>query len=173
MFFHIGNIFQQPGDHTGCHRLCRGLRPYHRHRWHCAVIGPGAPGASACMLIVPQRRFKVDSSYQLTFIHFTIETVESHQFLVGAFLDDMAVFKDKDEIGILNDGQTMGDDKSGPSLDQFVRALRIRCSVEASTLEVESSRISIRGSTSRDRAMTMRCFSPPDSVTPRSPTQVS
>ena len=41
-----------------------------------------------------------------------------------------------------------------------------------STLAVESSKMRIRGSRSSVRAMAMRCFWPPESVTPRSPTQV-
>ena len=46
-------------------------------------------------------------------------------------------------------------------------------SVEASTLEVASSRTRIRGSASSARAMAIRWRWPPLSVSPRSPTRVS
>ena len=49
----------------------------------------------------------------------------------------------------------------------------MRASVAASTDAVASSRIRMRGSTSRARAIAMRCRCPPESVRPRSPTMVS
>ena len=49
----------------------------------------------------------------------------------------------------------------------------ICCSVEASTLEVASSRIRMRGSASSARAIARRWRWPPESVRPRSPTRVS
>ena len=50
---------------------------------------------------------------------------------------------------------------------------RIRSSVSVSTLESASSRIRILGSRSTARASVVRCFCPPESVMPRSPTMVS
>ena len=50
---------------------------------------------------------------------------------------------------------------------------RISASVWASTLERQSSRISTGESMSSARAKVARCFRPPESVTPRSPTMVS
>ena len=52
-------------------------------------------------------------------------------------------------------------------------AALISCSVEASTDEVASSRMRIRGSASSARAMATRWRWPPQSVSPRSPTRVS
>ena len=49
----------------------------------------------------------------------------------------------------------------------------MRLSVVASTLEVASSRIRMRGSASRARAIATRWRWPPESVCPRSPTSVS
>ena len=46
-------------------------------------------------------------------------------------------------------------------------------SLAVSSADVASSRIRIRGSCSSTRAMASRCFSPPDSRYPRSPTTVS
>ena len=55
-----------------------------------------------------------------------------------------------------------------------VGALRvIFCSVSVSTEAVASSRIRIGGSLRNTRAIAMRCFSPPESFTPRSPINVS
>ena len=53
------------------------------------------------------------------------------------------------------------------------RASLMLCSVEASTEEVASSRISTRGSATSARAIASRWRWPPDSVRPRSPTWVS
>ena len=47
------------------------------------------------------------------------------------------------------------------------------CSLRASKALVASSKISIFGSRSSARAIAMRCFCPPESWTPRSPTSVS
>ena len=49
----------------------------------------------------------------------------------------------------------------------------IRISASESTIEVASSRISIRRSTRPARAIEIRCRCPPDSFTPRSPISVS
>mmetsp|Transcript_118390 Transcript_118390/g.330218 ORF Transcript_118390/g.330218 Transcript_118390/m.330218 type:complete len:82 (+) Transcript_118390:273-518(+) len=47
-----------------------------------------------------------------------------------------------------------------------------RCSDSASSADVASSSSRIRGSTSKARAIAMRCFCPPERRTPRSPTRV-
>src|SRR5216110_739418 len=49
----------------------------------------------------------------------------------------------------------------------------IRASDSESRLEVASSRIRMRGSARIARAIETRCFCPPESFTPRSPTTVS
>ena len=49
----------------------------------------------------------------------------------------------------------------------------ISASVRLSSALVASSRIRIGGFLSRVRAIATRCFSPPDSFSPRSPTRVS
>ncbi len=55
----------------------------------------------------------------------------------------------------------------------FFRLSRMIFSVRVSTAETESSRIRMGASFSRARAMEMRCFWPPETVTPRSPRTVS
>ena len=47
------------------------------------------------------------------------------------------------------------------------------CSVALSSAEVASSKIKIRGRFRMARAMATRCFSPPESLRPRSPTSVA
>ena len=54
-----------------------------------------------------------------------------------------------------------------------MRASFIFSSVSVSTEAVASSKIKIGGSFKSVRAMAIRCFSPPESFTPRSPIRVS
>ena len=53
------------------------------------------------------------------------------------------------------------------------RLVMMPCSVELSSADVASSQMSRRGSRRKARAMATRCFSPPESFRPRSPTLVS
>mmetsp|Transcript_22476 Transcript_22476/g.42643 ORF Transcript_22476/g.42643 Transcript_22476/m.42643 type:complete len:85 (-) Transcript_22476:1340-1594(-) len=53
------------------------------------------------------------------------------------------------------------------------RASLTLCSVMVSSALVASSKMQIGGFFKRHRAMAVRCFSPPDSFRPRSPTIVS
>ena len=48
----------------------------------------------------------------------------------------------------------------------------ISCSVRVSSALVASSRMRMRGSFRMVRAIATRCFSPPESLSPRSPTMV-
>mmetsp|Transcript_115429 Transcript_115429/g.200363 ORF Transcript_115429/g.200363 Transcript_115429/m.200363 type:complete len:122 (-) Transcript_115429:162-527(-) len=54
-----------------------------------------------------------------------------------------------------------------------LRASCTCCSVPESSADVASSKIRIRGSFSNALAMATRCFCPPDSMAPESPTSVS
>ena len=56
---------------------------------------------------------------------------------------------------------------------RFFSASRIFASVSASTADRESSKIMISGCRISICAIAVRCFCPPESVTPRSPTYVS
>mmetsp|Transcript_23742 Transcript_23742/g.33228 ORF Transcript_23742/g.33228 Transcript_23742/m.33228 type:complete len:83 (-) Transcript_23742:542-790(-) len=58
-------------------------------------------------------------------------------------------------------------------LPSFKMACWTFCSVTVSRDEVASSSSTIGGSLSKHRAMATRCFSPPESLSPRSPTFVS
>ena len=53
------------------------------------------------------------------------------------------------------------------------RRFRISASVYVSTAESASSRMRMRGSFATARAIAVRCFCPPERVTPRSPIIVS
>mmetsp|Transcript_33294 Transcript_33294/g.80849 ORF Transcript_33294/g.80849 Transcript_33294/m.80849 type:complete len:101 (+) Transcript_33294:409-711(+) len=58
-------------------------------------------------------------------------------------------------------------------LPSFRIAFCTFCSVTLSSDEVASSRRTIGGSFNKQRAMATRCFSPPESLSPLSPTAVS
>ena len=47
----------------------------------------------------------------------------SDEFVVVSFLDDAAIFEDINTIGILNGGQSVGDNDGGAVLHQFVESL--------------------------------------------------
>jgi hypothetical protein len=47
-----------------------------------------------------------------------IDSVPGQQRFMRAPLDEPAMIEHQDEIGFANGAQTMGDDKSGPALEQ-------------------------------------------------------
>jgi hypothetical protein len=103
--------------------------------------------------------------------HPGIDAAACQQIPVAAPLDDAPVLEHEDLIGIDHRGQAMG---------EVVRfratafsAAWISCSVLVSSALVASSSTRIRGFLSRVRAIATRCFSPPESFSPRSPTLVS
>ena len=80
----------------------------------------------------------------LQFPHFRIPAVARQQRVVPGALDDAALLQHEDLVRI-----------------------------HQSSADVASSKIRIGGFFSSVRAMATRCFSPPDSFRPRSPTMVS
>ena len=78
-----------------------------------------------------------------------------------------------DLVGQRDRRQAVGDDERRAPGHRLVERELDLCSVEASTEEVASSRISTRGSASSARAIARRWRWPPESVRPRSPTCVS
>jgi len=94
-----------------------------------------------------------------------VERAAVEQLIVGAAIDEPAAVEDDDLVGERDRREPVGDDERSPRL--------IAASVWASTDDVASSRIRIRGSASSARAIAIRCRCPPDSVRPRSPTIVS
>ena len=91
-----------------------------------------------------------------------------------AALGDAAVLEHDDLVGVDDGRQAVGDDERGAVRARPASsAAWISCSVRLSSAEVASSRIRIGGALRMVRAIATRCFSPPDSFRPRSPTIVS
>ena len=65
---------------------------------------------------------------------------------MGALLHHVALVQHQDQIGVLDGGQAVGDDEAGFIPHERRMAAWIWRSVEVSTLEVASSRISMRAS---------------------------
>jgi hypothetical protein len=92
---------------------------------------------------------------------------------VRAAFDDAAAVHHDDLVGVDDGRQAVRDDESGSIARQTVEFLLMACSESESSADVASSKIRIGGFLRMARAIAMRCFSPPDSFTPRSPTGVS
>jgi len=92
---------------------------------------------------------------------------------VGAAFGDPAQIEHHDLIGVDHGRQAVGDDEAGAALATSRSVSWIAASVRLSSALVASSRIRIGGSLSKVRAMATRCFSPPESLRPRSPTFAS
>jgi hypothetical protein len=89
---------------------------------------------------------------------------------VGAALDDLAAFEHQDLIGAADRGESVRDDEGGAAVAQ---PPQIISSLSLSSDDVASSRMRMRGSASRARAIDTRWRWPPESLMPRSPTTVS
>ncbi len=63
-----------------------------------------------------------------------------------------------DAVGVLDGGETVGDDQGGAALGQFEQARWIARSVSVSSAEVASSKIRIGGFFRNMRAIARRCF---------------
>ena len=92
---------------------------------------------------------------------------------MGAALGDAPSVEHDDLVGIHDGRQAVRDDERGAvPRDRAQRGLDFLLGAVSSAL-VASSRIRMRGSFRMVRAIATRCFSPPDSFRPRSPTVVS
>ena len=90
-----------------------------------------------------------------------------------AALDDVAVVEHQDLVGIDDRRQAMGDDQGGAvggDLGEARLDLALGLGVERRGRLVEDQDF---GAFRMTRAIATRCFSPPDSFSPRSPTVVS
>ena len=92
---------------------------------------------------------------------------------MGASLQDTSIVQDDNFICICHRGESVGDDQGRSSGHQLVECLLDELFAAGIQALVASSSISIFGSRSSARAIAMRCFCPPESWTPRSPTSVS
>ena len=93
---------------------------------------------------------------------------------MAAALGDAAVFQHQDLVGMDDGGQPVGDHQGGGAPADFPQALldgKLGMAVQGRCRLVEDR--NRRGRFRMARAMATRCFSPPDSFSPRSPTIVS
>jgi hypothetical protein len=91
---------------------------------------------------------------------------------MGAAFDDAPGVEHQDLVGVHYGGQPVGDDQVVRPRATCSSCAWIAFSVLESSADVASSKIRIGGFFSRARAMATRCFSPPESLRPRSPTRV-
>ena len=90
---------------------------------------------------------------------------------MGPALGDLAVVEHDDLVGRGDGREAVGDDDRGAVRgDSVERRLDRLLGAAVERGLVASSRIRIGGSLSKVRAIATRCFSPPDSFRPRSPT---
>lgn len=60
---------------------------------------------------------------KLAVVEVVVETVLLHKVVVGALLDDLAVFHDQNPVRIADRGETMGYDEACASLHELIRRL--------------------------------------------------
>lgn len=58
---------------------------------------------------------------KLTFVKFFVETTKSEKFFVCSLLNNIAVFHYKNHIRLTDGGESVCDNKTGPSLHQFAK----------------------------------------------------
>ncbi len=87
-----------------------------------------------------------------------------------AFCNDPALIEHQDAVGFLDRRKSVGNDQGGPVSRHGVDRALNKLFAFGIQRRVASSRSKIGASRRIARAMAMRCFCPPDSITPRSPT---
>ena len=99
-----------------------------------------------------------------------IDPLALQELLVGAFFLNAVAAKNKDAVGVLDRGQAVGDGQRRAAFRQRVQALPdkdlalvIQCA--GGFIQQQNGRFF-----KNTRAIEIRCFCPPDSFTPRSPT---
>ena len=99
--------------------------------------------------------------------------VERQQLVVPSPLDDASGVEDEDLVRVHDGRQAVRDaERRAPAGESSRRLCWISRSVAESSAEVASSSTRTDGSFSTVRAIATRCFSPPESLSPRSPTTV-
>ena len=94
------------------------------------------------------------------------------ELLVGAYVGHVPVGEHQYALGLHEGGYAVGDEYHVAEPRFLPSSARILASVSASTAERESSNTIMGAFCISMRAMATRCFCPPESVTPRSPTMV-
>ena len=101
-----------------------------------------------------------------------IESALGQKLEMLALLDDLAAIEHDDVVGVHDRRQPVRDDERGALRATRSSASWISRSVWLSSAVVASSSIRIGGAFRIVRAIATRCFSPPESFRPRSPTIV-
>ena len=103
--------------------------------------------------------------FELLVVQPGVEAAARDELAVRAALDDPAALEDEDPVGAQDRRQAVGDRDRRPALGERGRAPPGSAARDTvSSDDVASSRIRIRGSLSRTRAIATRCFSPPESL---------
>ena len=132
--------------------------------------------------VVPQARFPFFAFCHLVFLllqrilagelvpQAVVNTLLCQQLLVGAgFLNALGT-ENEDAVVVLDRGQPVGDGQGRAAMGQLFEALAYEDLTLVVQALVASSRMRMGGFLRKTRAMAMRCFWPPESLTPRSPT---
>ena len=69
------------------------------------------------------RVFSLGHFFKLAVVEVRVEAAFGQQLVVGALLDDVAVLEHQDQVGVLDGGQTVGDDKAGAVFGEPVHGL--------------------------------------------------
>ena len=99
-----------------------------------------------------------------------VESLLGQQTSMGTPLNDLTMVNHQDLVCFADRTETMGDDKAGFALAQLGQRILNLGFVSTSTALVLSSKINTSGWVRMARAIAMRCFCPPDRLTPRCPT---
>ena len=122
-----------------------------------AVLQDGLHQAPAELLLVQPR----------------VQAALGEQLVVRAAFGDAAPVDHEDHVGLQDGGEAVRDGDGRAALHQRLQRGLHETLGRGVQAEVASSRIRIRGSFRMTRAIARRCFSPPESLYPRSPTMVS
>ena len=93
---------------------------------------------SACTGVV---NFLLSHVDKLAVVEVVVETVLLHKVVVGALLDDLAVFHDQNPVRIADRGETMGYDEACASLHELIEGfltLQLGTGIDAGGCLVEN-----------------------------------
>jgi hypothetical protein len=99
-----------------------------------------------------------------------VEAALGDEAVMGALGHDAPALEDEDPVGLFTVASRCATIRVVRSSDRRATASCTSRSLSASSALVASSSSRIGASRRMARAMAMRCFCPPDSMTPRSPT---
>jgi hypothetical protein len=121
----------------------------------------------------PHRRSRTPWSSHRAFLQLPIWSAGTHQLLVRAALNHLAVGQDDDLIDLFESLQLVRYEQGGPACGESEQVGGQGSAGFRIQVGVGSSRISTAGSARSALARASRCRSPPDMATPCAPTGVS